>query len=78
MNILEKEALKERYLGINDADKIVLIEKYLAELQERIEIRYQGTHEDKRVGYGYEVVKADLEQVMAGTYEFTEDFFNNL
>ena len=78
MNILEKEALKERYLGINDADKIALIEKYLAELQERIEIRYQGTHEDKRVGYGYEVVKADLEQVMAGTYEFTEDFFNNL
>jgi hypothetical protein len=60
---------------MNDADKIVLIEKYLAELQERIEIRYQGTHEDKRVGYGYVVVKADLEQVMAGTYEFTEDSF---
>ena len=63
---------------MNDAEKIVLIEKYLAELQERIEIRYQGSHEDKRVGYGYEVVKADLEQVLAGTYEFTEDFFNNL
>jgi len=55
---------------MNDAEKLVLIEKYLAELQERIDIRYQGNHEDKRVGYGYEVVKHDLEQVLAGTYAF--------
>jgi hypothetical protein len=60
---------------MNDAEKLVLIQRYLAELQERIDIRYQGTHEDKRVGYGYEVVKADLEQVLNGTYEFTEDFW---
>jgi len=62
---------------MNDSDKILLIEKYLAELQERIDIRYQGTHEDKRVGYGYEVVKHDLEQVLAGTYEFVEDLSND-
>jgi hypothetical protein len=59
---------------MTDSQKLELIEKYLAELQERIDIRYQGNHEDKRVGYGYEVVKSDLEQVLNGTYEFTEDF----
>jgi hypothetical protein len=59
---------------MNDSEKFELIQRYLAELQERIDIRYQGTHEDKRVAYGYEVVKADLEQVLNGTYEFTEDF----
>lgn len=33
---------------MNDVEKLVLIEKYLAELQERIEIRYQGTHVIKK------------------------------
>lgn len=59
---------------MNDSQKLELIQKYLIELDKRIEIRYQGSHEDKRVGYGYEVVKSDLEQVLNGTYEFTEDF----
>lgn len=61
--------------NLTDAEKVVAVLKYLGELTERIDIRYQGSHEDKRVGYGYEVVKADLEQVLKGTYDFTEDFY---
>jgi hypothetical protein len=62
---------------ITDEEKIVLLERYLLELQERIDIRYQGNHEDKRVGYGYEVVKSDIQQVLKGTYEFVEDLSND-
>ena len=59
---------------MNATEKLELIQRYLAELQERIEIRYEGSHEDKRVGYGYEVVKSNLEQVLAGTYRFADEY----
>jgi hypothetical protein len=62
---------------ITAEEKIVLLERYLLELQERIEIRYQGCHEDKRVGYGYEVVKSDIQQVLKGTYYFSDDLSND-
>lgn len=71
---LEYKAKMTNAGNLTDAEKVAAVLKYLGELQERIDIRYQGSHEDKRVGYGYEVVKSDLEQVLKGTYEFTEDF----
>ncbi len=59
---------------MNATEKLELIQRYLKELEERIEIRYEGSHEDKRVGYGYEVVKANIEQVLAGTYMFADEY----
>lgn len=58
---------------ITAEQKVVLLERYMLELQERIDIRYQGSHEDKRVGYGYEVVLDDIQNVLKGTYDFVED-----
>jgi len=62
---------------ITAEEKIVLLERYLVELQERIDIRYQGCHEDKFVSYGYEIVKSDIQQVLKGTYDFNNDLSND-
>lgn len=55
---------------ITAEEKVALLERYLFELEERMEIRFQGTHEDKRVGYGYKVVLDDIHDLLNGKYEF--------
>ena len=59
---------------ITAEQKVVLLERYMLELQERIDIRYQGSHDIQNVLKGtYEVVLDDIQNVLKGTYDFVED-----